>query len=157
MFNFKTFALAAACAFAISAPGSAAAQGSVALDSKVQLERVVEQDGTQARQLTDPVSVVPGDRLLFTNTYRNTGADAVDDFVITNPLPAAIELAEMPAEAVVSVDDGATYGPLASMQVAGNDGTMRAATPADVTHLRWTIAQVAPDATGIVTFYGQVR
>ena len=51
--------------------------------------------------------VVPGDKLVFATADRNTGASAVNNFVVTNPIPAGVMLApEGVAPADVSVDGG---------------------------------------------------
>lgn len=148
MTSFRPLATCIAAAF-LAVP--ALAQDSVALSSDVHVVRVV--DGKE--QLDPPASVVPGDRLVFTTRYQNTGGSKVDDFTVTNPLPGAVMLAEEGAFAV-SIDGGATFGPLAEQQVVENDAA-RPATLADVTHIRWTLPSIAAGAGGELKYLATVR
>lgn len=145
---------AATLTLLIAVPASA--QDKVALDSNVQLERQVTENGATRAVLSAPVGVVPGDRLLFSTSYANNGKAAADNFVVTNPLPAAVRLAE-DGEFDVSVDGGKTYAPLADLTVSDGGPAPRAAEPRDVTHIRWTLASVPAGATGTVSYYGIVR
>lgn len=78
--------------------------------------------------------------------------------MVTNPLPSAVALASDSASGTeVSVDGGKTWGQLGSLKVAGTEGTPRAATAADVTHVRWIIPSIAPGASGEVQYHGIVR
>ena len=95
---------------------------------------------------------------MFATAYRNTGASAVNNFVVTNPIPAGVMLApEGVAPADVSVDGGKGWGKLASLTVAGPNGVKRAAQSSDVTHVRWTLPVLAPGATGTLTYRAIVR
>ena len=103
--------------------------------------------------------VLPGDVLLFVLDYRNGGAKAVTPFVINNPVPANVVFTgvEQPW-ASVTVDGGKTYGPLSKLTVRKADGTLRAASPADVNAIRWTFGQPIPaGGSGNVKFYGVVK
>jgi uncharacterized repeat protein (TIGR01451 family) len=151
-----------ACSFAQTAPGAqtapAPAASPVTLKGDVMLEKTVTENGVSTVQLSEPKVVIPGDRLLFTTRYHNEGAQPVTNFVVTNPLPSAVALAADGATGnEVSVDGGKTWGELASLKVAGSEGAPRAATAADVTHIRWTIAKIAPGASGEVQYHGIVR
>lgn len=138
-------ALAAALAMPV------AAQDAVSLRSDVHVVRVV--DGEERRD--PPASVVPGDRLVFTTSFQNESGAAVENFVVTNPLPAPVVLAQ-DGQFAVSVDGGASFGPLGEQRVVDNDEP-RAATVADVTHVRWTVASIAPGAGGELSYFATVR
>ena len=156
----KTKFFAATCAFALfSGTAFAAMQPSpVALKGIVQLEKTVTVDGKSKVELVEPKVVVPGDRLLFSTTYRNEGAAAVTDFVVTNPVPGAVTVSADAASAVqVSVDGGKTWGLLAALKVSDGKGGVRAALAEDATHLRWTIPSIAPGASGTVEYHAIVR
>jgi uncharacterized repeat protein (TIGR01451 family) len=148
-FVVKSFAGAAAMV-AMAGPALAAAQSTpspVTLKGDVMLEKTVTENGVSKVQLVEPKVVIPGDHLLFTTRYHNDGAEAVTNFVVTNPLPSAVALASDGAQGTeVSVDGGKTWGQLGSLTVAGTEGAPRAATAADVTHVRWTIPSIAPGA-----------
>ncbi|MEZ5679811.1 MAG: hypothetical protein R3E14_00770 [Erythrobacter sp.] len=149
--------IAALVGAAISVP--AIAQEPLRLKGDVKAVKTVENDdGTTVTALVDPEVVVPGDRLVFSTYYSNTGSEPVENFIVTNPLPAAVKLADDADPAlVVSVDGGASWGRLAELQVTGDDGATRAATAADVTHVRWTLAQIAPGAEGRLEYPAIIR
>lgn len=146
-----------AAALALGTP--ALAQGNaVALTSTVKLQKLQTVGGQQRVVEQEPKNVVPGDKLLFQTGYRNNGTAAATRFVITNPVPGAVAwTGEATSGLQVSVDGGRSFGTLASLRVKGADGQLRAAAPADVTHLRWTLASIAPAGTGQVQYRGVVR
>lgn len=110
-------------------------------------------DGKPAVELVEPESFLPGDRLLFGQNFANTSTEVVTNFTITNPLPEAVRLAPDADPALeVSVDGGKSWGRLATLSVTASDGTSRPATHADVTHVRWVLATIAPGASGRVSF-----
>lgn len=142
------------------APAPAPAQGpqGVQLQSNVQVEKRVVVGGRETIQLAKPTNVVPGERLVFETSYRNTGAAPATRFVVTNPVPGAVAwTGDGSAGVTASVDGGKNYGALNQLRVPGSNGQPRAATPADVTHLRWTLASIAPGAAGSVKYRGVVR
>lgn len=131
----------------------------IALTGDVMAEKVVtDADGKERIELVAPTTIVPGDRLVFGTDYANTGADAVSNFTVTNPLPAAVRLAPDADPALeVSVDGGKVFGVLAALTVTSSDGTARPATHADVTHVRWVLASIAPGASGRLTYPAIIR
>lgn len=138
----------------------AAAQSAVALQSSVQLERkVVDASGKVSVKLEEPAKVVPGDSLLFTIRYENKSGKAADNFVVNNPIPGGVQFAGDESDgADFSVDEGKSFGTLASLKVNGADGTPRAAGPADVTNIRWKFARpVAAGAKGTLQFHAIVK
>lgn len=153
------FALAAAGAVA-GAPVAAAAQAAqpIELVGNVKVDKVVVVGGKEQRVLQDPQVVVPGDKLVFSTNYRNTSSETVRNFVVTNPLPNGVALAPEGADALsVSVDGGKTYGKLSTLTVSDGQGGTRPAVAADVTHLRWILGEVAPGASGALTYHAIVR
>ena len=153
-------ALAALTAIPAAATQAAAepSAGPVSLSGDVKVDRVITENGQTRHVLVQPDKVVPGERLVFTTSYRNSGTRPIQNFVVTNPLPPAVTLAEGgQGDFVVSVDGGAHWGPLASLSVTDGKGGTRPATSADVTHLRWTIAQIAPGGSGTVEYHATVR
>lgn len=133
-----------------------AAPGQVALQGDVKLQKTVVEAGKSRVVLTEPKVVVPGDRLLFTTRYANASGAAVQNFVVTNPLPGAVAL-EAQAGDQVSVDAGKSWGKLAALTVADGKGGRRAAQAGDVTHIRWTIPSIAAGASGKVEYHAIVR
>ncbi|MCP5396774.1 MAG: hypothetical protein H6918_08585 [Sphingomonadaceae bacterium] len=151
------FSVASLCAAILIAAPAAHAQSAVALDGKVKVERTETVDGEQRTVLAEPTSVVPGDKLLFTTAYRNTSAEPVENFIVTNPLPRAVMLAEADDSFEVSVDGGASFGPLAGMMIADGEAGDRPAKPEDVTHIRWTLPLIQPGEEGVLEYHAIVR
>lgn len=161
LINKMVFAMAAAAVLAVPAMPLAAQStpSPVTLNGDVKaVKTVTAPDGKESIELIEPNTVVPGDRLVFGTDYANKGAEPVTNFVVTNPLPAAVRLAPDADPALeVSVDGGKTYGVLAKLALPNADGTTRPATHADVTHLRWVLPSIAPGASGRLIYPAIVR
>lgn len=149
------FALSLVFATALPVAG-AYAQDGVTFDSDAMVVRSVEENGVTKETLEAPTSVIPGDRIVFRTRYHNGGSQPAKDLVISNPLPDAVMLAEA-GDFDVSVDGGATFGKLADLTVKAADGTSRPAELADVTNIRWILAEVDPGQSGEVKFFAVVR
>lgn len=153
--------LALLAALALAAPvTSAHAQGAqpVELKGEVKLDKLVTEDGKSRHELVAPDVVVPGDHLVFTTSYRNTGSETIKDFIVTNPLPAGVMLASESAAGLdVSVDGGKTWGKLAQLSVTEANGALRPAQASDVTHLRWILPVLNPGQQGNLQFFAIVR
>jgi uncharacterized repeat protein (TIGR01451 family) len=146
--------------FALLAPAAAFAADNVSLTSKVYVERVKPgPDGKPVTVREAPGVVTPGDKLVFVLGYRNAGPEPASGFVLTDPIPPSVAFAGSDdARAIVSVDGGRSWGPLASLKVVQADGTSRAAVPADVTHIRWSFGQpIAAGSGGELSFRGVVE
>lgn len=157
MLNRILTALSLIVAMQLSAP-SAQAQGqqAVALTGDVMVMRTIEENGAQKSVLEPPSQVIPGDRLVFTTRYTNTSTETVEDFVVTNPLPAPVMLAE-DGDFEVSVDGGKNFGKLAALSVTLEDGADRPAELTDVTHIRWTLARLMPGDQGSLSYFAVIR
>lgn len=131
----------------------------VTLSGDVKAVKIVtEADGSERTELVAPGTIVPGDRLIFGTDYANSGSEPVTNFNVTNPLPAAVRLAPDADPALtVSVDGGKTWGRLDELRVVAADGTARPATHADVTHVRWVLASIAPGEKGRLTYPAIIR
>ena len=114
--------------------------------------------GKEVTELVEPNTIVPGDRLIFGTDYNNGSDEAVDNFVVTNPLPPAVRLApDADTTLIVSVDGGKTFGTLSQLSVLAEDGGSRPADQADVTHVRWTLPSVAPGESGRLEYPAIIR
>lgn len=145
---------------ALLTPVPALAQSQVALTSEIFVERTVTgADGRQRVSLETPGVVTPGDPLVFVLHYRNNAASPASNFVVNNPIPDSVSyVGTESAGSVLSVDGGQTWGELARLSVRNADGTSRPAGAADVTHIRWRIAQPIPaGAQGELRFRGVVK
>lgn len=159
MNTFKNIIAAMLVLSSAAVPASALAQSPVSLSGDVMaVETTVDDAGNETTQLVEPSVIVPGDRLIFGTDYANDGAEAVENFVVTNPLPSAVRLApDADADLTVSVDGGANWGVLSALTVAAEDGSTRAAVHADVTHVRWTLASIAPGESGRLEYPAIIR
>jgi len=167
-----------AAPLAVAMQNAANPQANVKIESNIQVERTEENAaGVSETKLFKPadVKVIPGDKLIFTNSYRNSGATPVTGFVVNNPVHPAVSFTDVSeAWAVVSVDGGKTFGKLVDLTVteqaspsgeANPDSSeaappmvTRPAQPADVTHIRWKFARpIAAGATGKLQFSGVVK
>ena len=125
----------------------------IELSSQIQLVQPSDDGDT----LVSPDSVVPGDTLVFQTSYSNRTGETVTDFVVATPVPPSVTLTMRSAANLdVSVDGGTGWGQLADLTVEEETET-RAATADDVTHVRWIIAEMAPDAEGTVQYRAIVK
>jgi uncharacterized repeat protein (TIGR01451 family) len=137
---------------AMLAAAPAIAAGPLQVTSQVMVEaKQRAADGTTRIALVPARRVVPGDRVVFTLAYRNTGSQPLADLVFDNPVPSGVvyraSAANSPAPEL-SVD-GRRYGTPAQL------GTID---PADVTHVRWRLARpLAPGASGTFAFQAVLK
>lgn len=153
--------LALAVAATIAAP-PVAAQGGGVLSNKIELEkRVAGADGApDTISYTAPETVVPGDRVRVTLIFTNNGAAPATGVNLVNPVPDALlfDGADESPGFAVSVDGGKTFGALGSLRVPGPNAESRAASSADVTHVRWLWLDAVPvGESRTVAFFGRVR
>ncbi len=117
---------------AMSPAAVQAATAPVILTIKVAKEvRKAQADGTTSIEMVPADKAAPGDRLLYTLTYTNTGQAPIADLVVDYPLP-----------------DGIAYR-------AAADGSLPPVNAGDkaAKDLRWQVAgQLAPGASGHVAF-----
>lgn len=147
-------------AFLAIAP--AAAQGTGALTSKIELEKVAAatDGGESITTYIEPDVVVPGDRVRVTLTFANHGSAPASGINITNPIPDGLVF-DGTADAKdfsVSVDGAKAFGAIDALTVTAPDAAARPATAADVTHVRW----IWTDAIGVhqsrsVAFFARVK
>ena len=106
-------------------------------------------------------SASPGDVLEYQLDYKNEGDEAASNAVIEDPIPKgttflANSAAGENAEITFSSDGGKTYALPVKLtyEVRLPSGAIerRVATPAEYTHIRWTVKQVPPGKSGKVSF-----
>lgn len=123
-------------------------------------KRVAAADGTTRIMLVPPTRVVPGDRVVFSLRYRNTGTQPIANVVLANPVPAGVAY-RAPGNGSPAPDvsvDGRTFGPLAALRMPASGARTRAATADDVTSVRWQLPQpIAPGGQGQLTFQAVLR
>ena len=137
----------------------------VALEAKqhVLKEVAVERaDGSTERRFVPAENVTPGETVAYAIVFRNDRGVAAEGVVLTMPIPAEVLYVEGSAAgagavAAYSADGGTTFGAREALRVAGEDGMLRPAAPADLTHVRWTVASIAPGQSGQLSFKGVLK
>ncbi len=137
-----------------NARGEAASEPKVTLTSDVMaIITTSDEAGKQTTTLAKPDEFTPGTKLSFGMNYSNSGTEAATNVTGTNPLNTAVRLApDADPALLVSVDGGKTFGTLDTLSVATQNEATRPATHDDVTHVRWTIASIAPGESGRIGF-----
>ena len=136
------------------------AQNGGTLTSKIELEKLTPaaEGRPPTKSYAAPDVVVPGDRIRITLNFANGGTAPATGVNIVNPIPDGLVFdgTDDGKDFTVSVDGGKTFGALAALMIAG--AAPRAATAADVTHVRWLWSDtVAPGRTRSVAFFGKVK
>jgi uncharacterized repeat protein (TIGR01451 family) len=133
--------------------------GTIELSSTAEIEiHETLDDGTQVTRRLLATKVIPGDEVIFTLQYRNYGEQPAEDVYITNPIPKHMEFQSAdapPAGATItySIDDGRSFGELATLRVPAANGNERPAVASDCTHIRWTFDKpLQPGQTGSVAY-----
>lgn len=120
-------------------------------------------DGSKKIEYVAADSVIPGDILLYTISYKNSSADAVEDVVISNPLPEHMTYVTESAagdnsKIQFSVDGGINYDDAANLTITQADGTIRPAVSSDYTHIRWSFEQSIPaSSNGSVSYRAKLN
>lgn len=155
---------AIAVGLALSAPAAAAPR---IVFSIAQLREVVAQvDGVRTTRMVRASSVTPGDVVEYVLTYTNQGDEAATDAHIDDPIPKgtaylANTASGEGAQVTFSTDGGRTFAPAVKLtrelRLPSGAVERRVAAPAEYTHVRWTLSQLAPGATGTVAFRVRVK
>lgn len=130
------------CCLAVA--GTAAAQEQpIQITSSALLEKeVVNEKGEKVLVRQPATKVLPGEEVIFVNSYANAGQASADNVVINNAIPEHMTYVGGSARgeetAVTYSVDGKTFGPLEQLTVTDADGSKRPAAALDVTHIRWT-------------------
>jgi uncharacterized repeat protein (TIGR01451 family) len=150
---------AVAVGLALAAPAAAAPKLAISI---TQLKEVVElKGGARTTRLVPADAVVPGDVVEYVLAYSNQGdSDAVDanldDAIPKGTTYLANTAAGEGAEITFSSDGGRTFAPAVKLtyEVRLPSGAVekRIATPAEYTHVRFTLKRVPRGATGKVSF-----
>jgi len=149
-------------------PVLAAAQqkGGVELTSTAEVEVVEKSEiGETVTKLiaADKANVLPGDTVIFTIIYVNTGGQPATGVVINNPVPEHMEYVDKSAEGAgtgitFSVDKGKVFGLQAALKIIGKDGKERPARAADITNVRWSLDKpLAAGDKGSVSYRAKVK
>ncbi len=132
-----------------------------------QFKEVAEQKGgARTTKLVPAQSVSPADVVEYQLTYRNEGdapaIDAsIDDAIPKGTVYLAGSAAGEGADVGFSSDGGRTFAPAVKLtyeyRLPSGAVEKRVATPAEYTHVRWTLKKVEPGAAGKVSFRVKVK
>lgn len=120
-------------------------------------------DGTVQTQLVEVTTVVPGDEVIYTIRFTNTGEESAAGVTITDPVPAEMRYIDGSAfsagtDILFSANGGASWGKAGELTVSDNLGIERVATAADFTHIRWRMRHpLAAGKTGYARFRAALR
>ena len=136
---------------ALLAASVAAAQSVIEIEREVFLERSEERDGRTQRTLAPADELRRGDTVVLMLAWR-TPQDR--PFTISSRVPRELVFRHSGGDAPeVSVDHGRTWGQLEQLRIRG-----RPATSADVTHVRWEVANPRGErGRGVLTYSAMVR
>jgi len=128
-----------------------------------QLVNAPSSDGTPAKRFEPARQVRADEEVHYTVRIRNTSDRPIPHVIVTRPIPDNTlyvpESAVGPAASVTfSIDDGQTFDVPERLRVAGADGEVRDAEPADYTTIRWELGYpLAAGATAIARFRVTLR
>ncbi len=149
---------------ALAFTATAAGKDTLELRNEVFQEiEVKDEAGNTQLQRVPAAKVVPGSEVIYVITYRNVGAQAAENIVVSSPVPAELAYQGQAAFAhngaiEVSVDGGQRFGALENLQVSAANGERRAAQTGDVTHVRWKVtAALGPAEQGSVSYRAVLR
>ena len=103
------------------------------------------------------------DEVIVSIRFTNTSSHVVDSIRITSSVPADLRYRANSASApggdvLFSVDGARSFGRPDELTVASADGEVRAADPAEYTHVRWVLREpLDAGATGIARFLAVPR
>ncbi len=118
----------------------------------------VNSKGKKELKRVEPALVTPGEEIIYTLSYSNTGKETAKNLFITNPVPQHMAYKANSAGGentaiVYSLDGGKTFDKPENLKVRTSDGKERVAMAANYSHIRWVIQQpLSPGAKGEVSF-----
>ena len=129
------------------AAGTVLATGSGPLETGIQIQRLVVEegaDGRTVRQFVDARRLEAGEQVYYTVRVTNPGREPVGEVVVTKRLPYGVDYVP-----------GSAVGPACTVELSSDGGTSFA--PArgkgSYTHVRWTFRHpLAPGATALLRF-----
>ena len=125
--------------------------------------KVTNDNGEIEIQRTPAARVIPGDEVIYTIYYSNTGSKSAEEVVIVNPIPEHMIYSANSAFGnstivMYSVDNGKTFAAAKELMVVDKTGKKRPARESDYTHIRWAMAEpLEAGANGSVGFKAQLE
>ncbi|MBU5612069.1 DUF11 domain-containing protein [Geomonas azotofigens] len=146
-------------------PLAAWAQPKVTISIKAEKEVSVTAKGKAVKKRVAAKGVQPGEEIIYTLNYVNSGTEAAKNVVISDPVPAGTQYipgsASETGELTFSIDKGKTFKKptLLTYEVKAGTGKSekKVASPDEYTDVRWTIPQVPAGGKGAVSFKVKVK
>lgn len=141
-------------------------QPKLELKTTAEKEVKVKKQGKWVLERRPADTAAPGDVVVYTITYTNTGTGTMVDAAIVNPVPSGMRVnpesaAGKDADVTCSIDNGRSYHPPPIMvPMKKTDGSLESKpAPLDrYTHIRWLVKRpVQPGQSGHVSFKATVR
>jgi uncharacterized repeat protein (TIGR01451 family) len=163
--NSRITGFAVAALMLVVLPLAAWAQPKISITIKAEKEVSVTIKGKQTKKKIAAKGVQPGEEIIYTLSYVNSGTEAAKDVNISDPIPAGTAYIPGSASEVgdlaFSIDKGKSYKKptLLTYESKGGDGQMqkRVASPEDYTDIRWRIPSVPAGGKGSVNFKVKVK
>ncbi len=145
--------------FMTSSVATAQEAGAIRIQTSADVE-IIETDasGDTVIRLEPASKVVPGDIVIYTVSFSNTGSEPAENVVITNPVPRHMEYVDGTAfgpgaDISFSIDGGQSWGTPEELVVTAADGSERPALASDYTDIRWILRnELQPGAQGFARF-----
>jgi len=155
-----TVLLQAGNANAVDGAGNSALEITATAEVEIKVKAA---DGREEVKRVPAAQVPPGVAVIYTLKAQNKSDKPAGDVVVTDPIPEHTEYVDGSVsgdgtKVTFSVDGGKSYGAKETLKVRGEDGQMRAALPADFTHIRWQFEKpLAPGESRAVSFHARVE
>ena len=122
----------------------------IELDTVAEMEKdVINAKGEKERVRVPVARAVPGDVVIYTLNYVNTGQAPADKVVLVDPIPEHMLYIQGSASGVdtvitFSMDKGETYNLPEKLTITSANGFVRPARASEYTHIRWTLLKSLP-------------
>lgn len=149
----------------LTAPLAAWAQPKVAISIKAEKEVTVKTKGKAVKKKIAAKGFLPGEEIIYTLSYHNSGTEPATDVLITDPIPTGTSYIPGSAsdtdKVTYSINNGKSYSKPTlltyEIKTATGKAEKRVATPEEYTDIRWTIPSVPPGGKGSVSFRVKVK
>ena len=146
-------------------PAMARAAANIAVSITAEKEVTVTENGKKVVKAVPAKQFAPGDTIIYTVNYMNTGNEAATNAVIDDPVPQGTSYVTNTAtgegaDITFSIDKGKNYKKptLLFYEVTVNGKKeKKTASPDLYTNIRWTVATVPAGASGKVGFKVKVK